>query len=292
MIVLRADNPLHPDHFLRREPPIGLPLWMEGMLERADARAVAVVGTRKPSLYGIELARNIAAAVARHGITVVSGLARGIDTEAHRAALNAGGRTIAVLGTGLDNLYPEENIALAADIAKSGALLSQFEPGTRPLPRHFPLRNRTIALLADATIIVEAGERSGSLVTGRHAIEAGRTVHVAGGEVDAKGFRGSYEFLKKNQGDPRVRLLSSLDDLFGALPSPDAPPAAPAPIPDDLSPAARAVVEFLREHGEDAAFDEIVEHTGLPAHDLPALLLPLVIRGVVAEMPGNRYTCH
>lgn len=291
MIVLRTDNPLHPDNFLRLDPLIGVPLWMEGMFEATDSRAIAIVGTRKPSLYGIELARNIATAAVKNGLTVVSGMARGIDTEAHRAALAAGGRTIAVLGTGLENIYPEENIALARDIAKSGAVISQFPPETTPRPRNFPIRNATIALLSAATVIVEAGVRSGSLITGRYALESGRRVHVAAGSLDAENFRGNYEFLKKYEGNRLVSLLSSLDELFTAIPPVAAPKNNAAPvIPlEDLDPTERAIVTALTGRDGGCSFDDIAETTGLPAATLPAVLLPLVLKGVVAEEPGNRY---
>ena len=291
MIVLRTDNPLHPDNFLRVIPAIGVPLWMEGMIDAADSRAIAIVGTRKPSLYGIELARDIATAAAKNGITVVSGMARGIDTEAHRAALAAGGRTIAVLGTGLENIYPEENIALARDIAKSGAVITQFPPETTPRPRNFPIRNATIALLSNTTVIVEAGVRSGSLVTGRHAVEAGRPVHVAAGPLDDENFRGNYEFLKKYAGNRLVSLLAARDGFLADLPAHiAAAQKAPAPTVnlEELDPIEQAVVRALT--GRDAcSFDDITETTGLPAATLPAVLLPLVLKGVVAEEPGNRY---
>lgn len=292
MIVLRADNPLHPDHFLQLLPAIGVPLWMEGILEAADARAIAIVGTRKPSLYGIELARDIATTAAKNGITVVSGMARGIDTEAHRAALTAGGRTIAVLGTGLENIYPEENIALARDIAKCGAVITQFPPETTPRPRNFPIRNATIALLANVTVIVEAGVRSGSLVTGRHAVEAGRPVQVVAGPLDDENFRGNYEFLKRYEGNRLVSLLAARDGFLAGLP---AHTVAAKKTPghavniEELDPTEQAVVRALTGRGESCSFDDITETTGLPAATLPAVLLPLVLKGVVAEEPGNRY---
>ncbi len=290
MIVLRTDNPLHPDNFLRVLPAIGVPLWMEGMLDAADSRAIAIVGTRKPSLYGIELARDIATAAAKNGITVVSGMARGIDTEAHRAALAAGGRTIAVLGTGLENIYPEENIALARDIAKCGAVITQFPPEPTPRPRNFPIRNATIALLANVTVIVEAGTRSGSLVTGRCALEAGRPVQVVAGPLDTESFRGNYEFLKRYEGNRLVSLLAARDGFLADLPAHTvAAKKAPAVNLEELDPTEQAVVRALTGRGESCSFDDITETTGLPAATLPAVLLPLVLKGVVAEEPGNRY---
>ncbi len=285
MILLKTDNPLHPDLFLRIEPPIGVPLWMEGMIDSGDARAIAIVGTRKPSRYGIGLARDIATRAAKAGWTVVSGFARGIDTEAHRAALAAGGRTIAVLGTGLDAIYPEENIALVDEVSQQGALLSQFPPGTGPLRHNFPIRNRTIALLARHTVVVEAGEQSGSLITARHAIEAGRKVFVAPGPVGAESFRGNHLFLQQTAGNRLVTLLTDLDLLFAGETPASAP--TPAPLPEDLSPEERRIVTALA--AAPRTFDEIVEETDIPAFLLPATLLPLLMRGLVVEEPGNQY---
>lgn len=288
MILLKTDNPLHPDHFLQIVPPIGIPLWMEGMIDKKDAHAVAIVGTRKPSLYGIELARDIATIAAKKGWTVVSGFARGIDTEAHRAALVAGGRTIAVLGTGLDNLYPEENIALAREVAAQGALLSQFHPEVRPLRRNFPIRNRTIALLARFTVVVEAGMRSGSLITARHALETGRYVYIAPGQIGEERFNGNRLFLQKAAGNQRVSLLTDIDAIFATPESSVCPETVPPmTLPDDLSPEERHIITTLA--GMPLTFDDLVVQTAIPASALPAVLLPLLMRGLIAEEPGNRY---
>ncbi len=285
MILLKTDNPLHPDRFLRITPPIGVPLWMEGMIEATDERAIAVVGTRKPSRYGIGIAREIATRAAKAGWTLVSGFARGIDTESHRAALAACGRTIAVLGTGLDALYPEENIALADEVSQHGALLSQFPPGTGPLRHNFPIRNRTIALLARLTVVVEAGEKSGSLITARHALDAGRKVFVVPGPMGEESFRGNHQFLHQTAGNRRVTLLTDLDLLF----TEETPTTVPTAIPlsEDLSPEERRIVSVLAT--APRTFDEIVEGTDIPASFLPATLLPLLMRGIVVEEPGNRY---
>jgi DNA protecting protein DprA len=170
---------------LAEVPDAPATLHVHGALVDADALAVAVVGSRRATPYGLEVAETLAADLAARGVTIVSGLARGIDAAAHRGALRVGGRTLAVLGSGIDVIYPPENRRLAAEIAERGALLSQFAPGTPPLPQNFPTRNQVIAALSLAVVVVEAAEKSGSLITAR--LRAGprgaggaRTHHRAG----------------------------------------------------------------------------------------------------------------
>src|SRR6266508_3715579 len=165
----------HDDEYpaqLRDIPEAPEPLYVRGTLVREDALAVAVVGSRRATVYGIGVAEDLGAELAARGVTVVSGLARGIDSAAHRGALRAGGRTLAVLGSGADVIYPPENRHLAAQIEGSGALVSQFAPGTPPLAHHFPLRNRVIAGLALGVVVVEAAERSGALARLRKDADA------------------------------------------------------------------------------------------------------------------------
>jgi DNA processing protein len=174
-------------------PPV---LYVRGTLVRDDWRALAVVGTRRASGYGRFHADRLAAELAAEGFTVVSGLARGIDEAAHRGALRAGGRTLAVLGCGPDRLYPPENAALAAEITEHGALLTEFPPGTPPLPENFLWRNRVIAGLALGTVVVEAGERSGAINTAFHANDAGRQVFAVPGEPGRPGTAGCHLLLR------------------------------------------------------------------------------------------------
>ena len=155
-----------------------------------DALAVAIVGSRRATAYGLEVAETLAADLAARGVTVVSGLARGIDSAAHRGALRVGGRTLAVLGSGVDVIYPPENRRLADEIAERGALVSQFAPGTPPLPQNFPTRNQVIAAMSLAVVVVEAAEKSGSLITARLAAELGREVLAVPGRITAPESRG------------------------------------------------------------------------------------------------------
>lgn len=173
--ALTRDDVEYPAH-LRGLPDAPDTLHVRGALAERDALAIAVVGSRRATPYGLEVAETLAADLAARGVTIVSGLARGIDTAAHRGALRVGGRTVAVLGSGVDVVYPQENGRLAEEIATHGALLSQFAPGTPPLPHHFPTRNAVIAGLSLAVVVVEAAERSGSLITARLAAELGREV--------------------------------------------------------------------------------------------------------------------
>ena len=160
---LRPEDPGYPALLAAiASPP---PLWVRGALEPGDALAVAIVGSRRPTAYGLHVAENLAAELAARGVTIVSGLARGIDSAAHRGALGAGGRTLAVLGHGVDLVYPSEHRGLAREIEGKGALLSQFPPGTPPLHYHFPIRNRTLAGLVLGVVVVEAASQSGALIT-------------------------------------------------------------------------------------------------------------------------------
>src|SRR2546428_11190227 len=156
-------------------------LYVQGSVEADDALSVAIVGSRHATAYGLDVAGRLASDLAARGVTIVSGLARGIDTAAHRGALDAGGRTIAGLGSGIDVIYPPENVSLAAEIEGSGAVVSQFPPGTRPLPYYFPARYRTIAGLALGVVVVEAAEKSGALITAGLAADMGREVFAVPG---------------------------------------------------------------------------------------------------------------
>ena len=218
MIRLETNNSTHPDKLLKCNPETRLPLYLLGELKKEDANGVAIVGTRKPTLYGIKMAEKISEIAVMNGKTVISGLARGIDTESHRSALKFGGRTLARLGTGVDRIYPEENVGLAEEIKQNGALLSQFAPGTPPLKQNFPIRNALVAKLCSVLIVIQASEKSGSLITARLAREFGKKVFILAGEIDNSLFAGNYAFLKKHSNDSNVELLyntNQLNDYLG-----------------------------------------------------------------------------
>src|SRR6266700_435526 len=189
-------------------------LWVRGRVEADDTLAIAIVGAREATQYGIGCAERLAADLAARGITIISGLARGIDSAAHRGALRVGGRTIAVLGSGADVIYPPENRRLAARIEGGGAVMSPFAPGTPPLAHHFPLRNRVIAGLSLGVVVVEAAERSGALITARLAAEFGREVMAVPGPVTSPASRGAHALIRDG-----AALVESGEDVIAELPA-------------------------------------------------------------------------
>src|SRR5262245_36821766 len=208
--VVAWNDPRYPAALLATSdfPPV---LWFRGQLTALDAPAVAIVGSRAASAVALETATRLAADLASRGLTVVSGLARGVDSAAHRGAI-AYGRTVAVLGSGLDVVYPREHAALAGDIAREGAVLSEYPPGTPPRPFHFPQRNRIISGLSRAIVVVEAGERSGSLITAACALEQGREVMAVPGNVLSGRNRGAHALLRDG-----ARIVECADDILEEL---------------------------------------------------------------------------
>ena len=210
--LLLSDAPDYPPalHALGDDAPPYL--FMRGDVQESDRRAVAIVGTRGASEYGRGLAERLAVDLARRGVTVVSGLARGIDTHAHEGALQAGGRTFAVCGCGLDIAYPSDNRELMSRVAQNGAAFSEWAPTTHPEAWHFPARNRIISGLSLGSVIVEAGERSGALITAEFAIEQGREVFAIPGNVHRPGSKGPHALIKQG-----ATLVESADDIIEAL---------------------------------------------------------------------------
>lgn len=256
-------------------PP--LVLWTRGEVTALAGPAVAVVGSRAASPYALQVADRLATNLAAAGVVVVSGLARGVDAAAHRGALKAG-RTIAVLGSGPDVIYPPEHDALADQIAASGAVISELWPGARPLPAHFPLRNRIISGLALATVVVEASERSGSLITARCGLEQGRDVMAVPGNVLSGRSRGCHALLKDG-----AKVVESAADILEELRLAPGAPAAGShtPQPDGvLAPMSP---------GEGYDLDELVALTGLDASDILRRLLELELHGQVRRAGGGRF---
>ncbi len=261
-------------------PPV---LYIRGRLEPADRDAVAVVGTRRPTPYGQTAARDLAATLAVHGVTVVSGLARGIDAYAHRAALEAGGRTLAVLGSGLDEVYPAEHRRLAEEIATRGALLTDYALGTRPEAANFPPRNRIISGLARAVVVVEAGEESGALITARFAADQGRDVFAVPGSIYNRASRGTNRLIQDGA-TPLLTpddVLTSLQTVHGQA----SPAASEPPMTDD--PVERAVLGCL---GADPSHvDDVVARAGQPVPQVTAALAMLELKGLVTHVGGMHY---
>lgn len=265
-------------------------LIVRGTLGREDALAIAVVGSRRPTPYGLRTAERLAGDLAARGVTVVSGLARGVDTAAHQGAIAAGGRTVAVLGSGVDVAYPPENRSLARDVARAGAVVSQFPMGTAPLPQHFPIRNRVIAGLALGTVVVEAAEKSGALITARFAGELGREVYAVPGNVSSPTSQGANRLIQDG-----AKLVRDWEDVVAEWPAVVRnalrPVASPAADRDGASaPGSPAEARLLPLLGEEpVTIDSVIEESGLAAGEVAASLMALELRGLVRQLPGQRY---
>ncbi|HKZ06484.1 MAG TPA: DNA-processing protein DprA [Methylomirabilota bacterium] len=281
--VLVPDGPDFPAQ-LRSIPDPPSSLWMRGTVQREDALAIAVVGSRRATPHGLALAERLAGDLAARGVTVVSGLARGIDSAAHRGALAAGGRTIAVLGSGVDRVYPPENRRLAAEIAARGAVLSQFAPGMPALAHHFPIRNRVIAGLALGVVVVEAAEASGSLITAGHAADLGREIMAMPGPAGAPSSRGAHHLIRDG-----AALVEGWEDVVALLPTLwRACVGRPAPAPSDETDAAADPLLALIGP-EPASIEELIERSGVPASHVAVRLLDLELDGRVRQLPGKRF---
>ena len=269
------------------DPP--LCLYVRGTLEKKDAQALAIVGTRRASHYGAAQADRLAYQVSKAGFAVVSGLARGIDTVAHKAALKAGGRTLAVLGGAMDKLYPPENRELAEEIVAHGALISEFSLGREPDRTTFPYRNRVVSGLSKGVLVVEAGPDSGAMNTAEQALEQGRSVMAVPGRVDMEGARGPHSLIRNG-----ARLVEDLADIlkeFEFL----FPPAEQARLVRGqdarqrltLLPAEEAVVRALWTEPE-LDVDVLIRRTGLSSAQLMTLTMQLEMKRVLRRLPGRR----
>jgi DNA processing protein len=272
-VVRRRDRGYPPLLAELHDPPERLHI-RGGEIELLTRPAVAVVGARSCSPYGREVGRSLARELAAAGLVVISGLARGIDGEAHRGALDAGGPTLAVLGCGIDRDYPRAHADLARRIAESGAIVSEYPPGVEPAPWRFPARNRIIAGLALATVVVEARERSGALITADFALELGRDVFAVPGEITSALSSGTNGLIRQGA----APLLSSAD-LFEALGIEFARPQRPL-----VSPSAGTVLDLVVETPRSA--DELVRVAGLASSEISAALVELELAGLVSMSDG------
>jgi len=264
-------------------PPL---LFLRGALASADRLAVAVVGTRAASYYGRSVCERLAGDLAARGVTIVSGLARGIDAVAHRAALEAGGRTIAVAACGLDVSYPAENKQLAEQVAAQGAIISELPPGTQPDRSHFPARNRIISGLALGVVVVEAGSRSGALITARCALEQGREVFAVPGSVQAPGSAGPHRLIRQG-----AKLVERAEDIleevypWGSCPRVDEQAAG-----FNLSGASADEVAVCRTlEAGPLHVDELATRCDLDLGALAQVLLELELKGAIRQLPGRLF---
>jgi DNA processing protein len=281
----------YPKPLLSQNAPPPL-LFARGEWRPSDARAVALVGTRTPTPFGREAAFSLARGLAENGVTVVSGLALGIDAAAHAGALEGGGRTVAVMGCGPDVDYPQANRSLRERIPRQGVLLSEFPPGEQPLRSHFPRRNRVLSALSRATVVIEAGARSGALITAAYARAQGKALFAVPGSMFSRVSVGTHALLRDG-----ARLCSGIDDLAGCLDLEESRPVAPnspKALAKKVTDAGEDPVLSLWRDEETCGLDLLSERARTSGHWPPeralAALLPsllrLEIRGRVQRLPG------
>ncbi|MFC2075997.1 DNA-processing protein DprA [candidate division KSB1 bacterium] len=283
--IITLQDPAYPKYLKKIYDPPSV-LYLRGELIPEDNRAIAVVGSRRWTDYGRRITELLSGQLAERGIRVVSGLARGIDTFAHRAAVASGGRTLAVLGNGLDVVYPSENRKLAESIAGQGVIMSEFPLGTRPLAGNFPRRNRIISGLSLGVVVVEAGERSGALITASFALEQGRDVFAVPGSATAGTSRGANRLIQEG-----AKLVVEVEDILEELPSVVGwfEPSAKARIrPRVELPAEEAEVAGLL--GETPVHvDALARKAGKPTPDLLSTLTALELKGVIRQLSGKMF---
>ncbi|MCI0743789.1 MAG: DNA-processing protein DprA [Verrucomicrobia subdivision 3 bacterium] len=268
------------------DPPIVL--YVKGKLLPRDKNAVAMVGSRQTTHYGIEAARKLAYQLAYVGVTVVSGGARGIDTAAHQGALNAGGRTVTVLGTGINIIFPAENAELFERIAANGAILTQFPFNRTADKQTFPIRNRIVAGMCLGTVVVEANLTSGALITARFANDQGRQVFAVPGRIDSPRSKGCHALIKESGAklcEDAEDILSEFEYLFPASNKPAREAALPALT---LSENEQKVYDTLKDDDE-LAMDEVIRFSGLPAATVSVALLSLEMKRIVRQLPGKLF---
>src|SRR5580765_5441976 len=283
--VVTADSALYPRQLREiHAPPIVLYVW--GELTDRDQHAIAVIGSRRTTHYGLESAKKLSYQLAYAGLTVISGLARGIDTAAHQGALAAKGRTIAVIGSGLSRLYPPENATLAEKIRSgNGAILSEFSMEIEPDRQTFPMRNRIISGWSQGILIVEAGLNSGALITASQAIDQGRSVYAVPGHINAPSAMGSNRLIQ--QGAKLVMDASDiLDDLQILLPDSKPIASATRPLPE-LSESERSVYDAIE--ASETAIDAIAAKCNLPSPTVSSVLFRLELKRLVKQLPGKYF---
>jgi len=272
------------------DPPLALYVW--GELQPSDCHAIAIVGSRKTSHYGVQTARQFAFQLAGAGLSIVSGLARGIDTHAHEGAIAAKGRTVAVIGSGLGQVYPPENMALAEKIAFGhGAVVSEFSLHTSPSKKTFPMRNRIVAAWSGAVVVIECPEWSGARITANLAAELGKPIYAVPGQIDRPTSAGCNDLIREG-----ATLVTSGQDILDDIStlSSGKPKLAAATDEGEQSlhrPVLDGPEQLIHDalYGETLRVDEILTATSLPMQDINAMLLKLEIQGLVRQFPGGRF---
>jgi DNA processing protein len=290
--ILSIDDNVYPERLKEiYDPP--LVLYMRGKIMTHDESAVAVVGSRHATTYGSLATERIARGLAENGITVVSGMARGIDSLAHRGALDGGGRTIAVLGSGVDVIYPPEHKRLYTEISERGAVVSEFPPGTSPEAQNFPRRNRIISGLSLGVVIVEASENSGALITARQAMEQNREVFAVPGNITSLRSKGTHRLIQEG-----AKLVESVEDILkefvyllkneGTIESKTR--NAHQNIKESLSAEEKKVFDQLKT--EPVYIDSIIDETRLPSEQVLGILLQLELKGLVKQIAGKNFVLN
>jgi DNA processing protein len=279
--VLTWEDELYPLRLkeIDQSPPV---IYVRGLITAEDAWAVAVVGTRRISAYGRQVAEELAAYLASNGVTVISGLARGVDATAHQAALKAGGRTIAVLGSGVDRIYPPEHMQLASRIISSGAVMSDYPPGTAPDAANFPPRNRIISGMSMATVVVEAGETSGALITAQFAVDQGREVFAVPGNILAVQSKGTNRLIA--QGAHPMLSPGDLLDVLNLRRVTEQREARRILPGNEIEAKLLSVLTHEPLH-----MDDIRNQTGLPIERVSATLVMMELKGLVRQVGGMNY---
>jgi len=295
--IMTRQDPLYPPLLAHIYDAPAL-LFAKGTLHENE-KCIAVVGSRMASTYGMFVTERLCRELALQGITVVSGMARGIDSAAHRGAISGKGRTLAVLGNGLDIVYPPENLSLSRSIADHGALLTEYPIGTPPRRNNFPARNRIISGIALGVVVVEASERSGSLITARFALEQGREVFAIPGTIDSPGSKGTHKLLKDG-----AKLVETVDDILDEIHlhldgvRPSSPTCGyPGESGNDgtdqsdflmeLTPDEKSVLSHLKNSPIDV--DELIFLSGVPCQAIQPILMMLEMKGCIQKKPGSKY---
>jgi DNA processing protein len=291
--LLTWDEPEYPSRLREIYDPPPL-LYVRGNVELLNRHVLAIVGARRPTPYGNQMAERLAKDLAARGLVIASGLARGIDASAHRGALSSGsGTTIAVLGCGIDVVYPKENKKIFEEIEKRGAIITEFPMGTFPAPQNFPIRNRIISGMSLGVVVVEGAQYSGSLITARLAMEFGREVYGVPGNATQPSSFGPNQLIKQG-----AKLVTGWEDVVEELPTPVRAELVPVEaasaeertllVEEALGPMERPIYELLTPD-EARHVDEIVERSGLTSSEVLAALFDLELRGVVRQLPGKQF---
>ncbi|MBZ4645043.1 MAG: processing protein [Petroclostridium sp.] len=287
VITIRDER--YPERLRNIYDPPGI-LYVKGELPSCNIATVAVIGSRKASPYGINIAEKLSYQLAQRDIIIVSGAARGIDTSAHRGALKAGKKTVAVLGCGVDIVYPRENAELMRYIEKSGAIISEYPPGTHPSPANFPARNRIISGLSCGVIVVEAGEKSGSLITVDFALEQGRDVFAVPGNIDSLYSKGSNNLIKQG-----AKIVTCIEDILEELPinnmelcnTNNSLKSKEYSMYGNLSDEEKVVISHLST--TPVHIDELCRNLEYSVQKINAILTLLEMKGLISQIPGKYF---